>query len=74
MTRCQLEGPAIPRTVRDETSERGGVSPPVLGRKPSSEEPGGLELAPVLVRISKLARRASFEVALIWHFAPTGQP
>ena len=59
MTRGQLEGPAIPRTVRDETPERGGVSPPVLGRKPSSEEPRGLELAQVLVRISKLARRAS---------------
>ncbi len=31
-----------PRAVNDETSERGGVSPPVLGRQPSSEEPGGL--------------------------------
>ncbi len=26
---------AIPRTVRDETPERDGVSPLVLGRKPS---------------------------------------
>ena len=34
--------PAIPCEVRDETSERGGVSPLVLGRKPSCEEPGGL--------------------------------
>ena len=31
-----------PRAVSDETSERGGVSPPVLGRKPAWEEPGGL--------------------------------
>ena len=31
-----------PRAVNDETSERGGVSPPVLGRQPASEEPGGL--------------------------------
>ena len=31
-----------PRAVNDETSERGGVSPLVLGRKPSWEEPGGL--------------------------------
>ena len=31
-----------PRAVNDETSERGGVSPLVLGRKPSLEEPGGL--------------------------------
>ena len=30
------------RTVCAETSERGGVSPLTLGRKPSSEEPGGL--------------------------------
>ncbi len=32
----------IPCAIRAETSERGGVSPPVLERKPSSEEPGGL--------------------------------
>ncbi len=32
----------IPHAVSGETSERGGVSPPVLGRKPSLEEPGGL--------------------------------
>ncbi len=31
----------LPHAVGDETSERGGVSPPVLGRKPSLEEPGG---------------------------------
>ena len=34
--------PAIPHEVSDETSERGGVSPLALGRKPSLEEPGGL--------------------------------
>ena len=33
---------AIPRAIRDETSERGGVSPPVLRRKPSWEEQGDL--------------------------------
>ena len=32
----------IPHAVSGETSERGGVSPPVLGRKPSLEDPGGL--------------------------------
>ena len=32
----------IPSAVIDETSERGGVSPLVLGRKPVREEPGGL--------------------------------
>ncbi len=31
-----------PRAVNDETSERGGVSPLVLGRKPVLEEPEGL--------------------------------
>ena len=31
-----------PRAVNDETTERGGVSPLVLGRKPALEEPGGL--------------------------------
>ena len=34
--------PATPREVSDESSERGGVSPLVLGRKSSFEEPGGL--------------------------------
>ena len=31
-----------PRAVNDETSERGGVSPRALGRKPSWKEPDGL--------------------------------
>ena len=30
------------RAVSDGTSERGGISPPVLGRQPALEEPGGL--------------------------------
>ena len=34
--------PSLPHAVSDETSERGGVSPPVLGRQPSLEKPGGL--------------------------------
>ncbi len=33
---------ATPCEVREKTSERGGVSPLVLGRKPSLEEPGDL--------------------------------
>ncbi len=33
---------AIPRAVSDETSERGGVSPPVLPRRAYAQEPGGL--------------------------------
>ena len=33
---------AIPRAVSDETSERGGVSPPVLRRRAYAQEPGGL--------------------------------
>ncbi len=32
----------MPHAVNDEASERGGVSPPVLGRKLSLEKPGGL--------------------------------
>ena len=31
----------ISRVVSDETSERGGVSPPVLGRQPALKEPLG---------------------------------
>ena len=33
---------SIPRSVSEETSERGGVSPLALGRQPISEETGGL--------------------------------
>ena len=37
----------IPGAVSDETSERGGVSPPILGRQPAWEEPGGADAAPL---------------------------
>ncbi len=39
--RCPLRRD-IPRAVSSETSERGGVSPPVLPKRAYAQEPGGL--------------------------------
>ncbi len=60
----------ITRVVSDDVSERGGVSPPVLGRQPALEEPGGLRrparkpLTLCRVRYLSIACRARLRVAV----------